>query len=174
MLSLPHTAGYAIRALGCLGGPEGPWLLAREVARRTAIARPYLSKVLHALRKAGLIEAKRGYRGGFRLARPSRGISLLDVIEAAVGETWMPRCLLGVAECPGENCCPAHSFWTKERARIETTLRRMTLADVARSQGEVDRRTGRRPRPAASGGPGRNRAPAPRSRRNRRAAGGGR
>ncbi len=131
MLALSQTTGYAILALSCLSGCGDQWVMAKDMARCTGISLPYLSKVLHALGNSGLIEAKRGYRGGFRLARPADQITLLDIAEAVEGEAWKPRCLLGLEECSDARACPTHAFWTKQRAAIEAELRRQTLKKVA-------------------------------------------
>lgn len=129
MLSLSHTAGYGILALSSLD--SGRWVLAQELADRTGAPKPYLSKILHALVGAGLILAKRGYRGGFRLARPSAEISLLHIVEAVDGSAWIGRCLLGLETCSDERACPVHEFWKAERARIRSQLEQITLHDVA-------------------------------------------
>jgi len=131
MLSLSQTTGYAILALSCLDGCGDRWVLAKQISDCTAIPLPYLSKVLCALGDSGLIEAKRGYRGGFRLARPADQISLLDVTEAVEGESWLPRCLLGLNECTDCCDCPTHKFWSKKRKEIEQELHRQTLRSVA-------------------------------------------
>jgi DNA-binding IscR family transcriptional regulator len=44
---------------------------------------PYLSKIFQRLGEAGIVETKRGYKGGVKLARPPAEISLL-AIDAAV------------------------------------------------------------------------------------------
>ncbi len=132
MLSLSQTTGYAILALSCLDGCHDQWVLARTIAKCTGVPLPYLSKLLHALAGSGLIHAKRGYRGGFQLARAADQISLLQIAEAVEGQSWLPRCLLGLEECSDQRACPTHAFWKKERARIEAELAGMTLNDVAR------------------------------------------
>lgn len=129
MLSLSQTAGYSILALSCLD--EEHWLLAQDIAERTGAPKPYLSKILHALAKADVIRAKRGYRGGFRLARPAEQISLIDIVEAVEGTAWRARCLLGLETCTDERACPTHEFWKQERARIYECLARISLKDVA-------------------------------------------
>jgi Rrf2 family protein len=162
MLSLSQTTGYAILALSCLVGDEDRWVLSKDIAATTGIPGPYLSRVLHALGQSGLIRAKRGYRGGFALARPASRISLLDVAEAVEGRDWKAPCLLGLTSCAQIRACPTHTFWTRELARIERELRKTTLAQVggfARPSGGVrvkpSRARGARPKP---GGPGRGRA----------------
>ncbi|MEX0652726.1 MAG: Rrf2 family transcriptional regulator [Phycisphaeraceae bacterium] len=132
MLALSHTVGYAILALICLEPPGGAWRGGQKIARATGVPKPYLSKILHALGRAGLIHTKRGYRGGFTLARAAEQISVMDVIEALEGRAWQPRCLLGLTDCSDERACPAHDMWTQERDRIEQHLRNLTVAEVAR------------------------------------------
>ncbi len=140
MLALSQTTGYAILALSCLDGCRDRWVLAKTISECTGISLPYLSKLLHALSGSGLIHAKRGYRGGFQLARSAGEISLLDVAEAVEGRKWLPKCLLGLEECSDDRACPTHEFWKAERSRIEKELKRQTLSDVA----EFERRRGAR------------------------------
>lgn len=132
MLSLSQTTGYAILALACLDDVQGHWVKAREIGECTGIPMPYLSKLLHQLRQAGIVVAKRGTFGGYALAAPAQETSLLQAAEAVEGESWMPKCLLGLTECSDKRACPVHDFWSKERARIEAKLAKITIKDVAR------------------------------------------
>lgn len=131
MLSLSQTTGYAIVALGVLGTADDEWMLARTIARRTGVPLSYLSKILHALRRAGMIRAKPGYRGGFLLAQPAEKVSLLDVAEAIEGPDCIPDCMLGLSDCSVFGFCPTHDFWVTERRRIEKELKKWKLSDVA-------------------------------------------
>lgn len=137
MLALPQTTGYAMLALSCLGEPGQPRLLARAIARATGVPLPYLSKILHALGDSSLIHGKRGYRGGFVLARPPRAISLYDVAAALEGPDPLGPCLLGLRACAGRRPCPTHDFWLRERSRIERHLRQVSLADIASFHGRL-------------------------------------
>jgi Rrf2 family protein len=130
MLSFSATSGYAILALAHMNRHEGSWMLAKEIASGTNLPRPYLSKILNALRRSGMIRAKRGYRGGYTLARPAREISLLEVVDAIEGSAWRESCLLGVCITRAKRCCPTYDFWNVEKARIEAELRQLTLEDV--------------------------------------------
>lgn len=132
MLALSQTAGYAILALACLDEPGGTWKLAKEIAVEIDMPAPYLSKILHSLALAQVIRAKRGYRGGFTLARPAATISVLEVVEAVDDRRWIGKCLLGLSECTDERGCPTHAFWKAARAEIERRLRRLTLVEVAK------------------------------------------
>ena len=138
MLAFSQTTGYAILALSCLEGCQGRWVLAKDISQCTGISLPYLSKLLNALTGSELVHAKRGYRGGFQLARPADQITLLQVAEAVEGRKWLPECLLGLEKCSDDRACPTHEFWQKERSRIQKELKRQTLRDVA----EFERRRG--------------------------------
>lgn len=133
MMCLSQTTGYAIRALGCLGEGSCPPHLIRSVAECTGVPKAYLAKVFNKLAASGLIVAKRGYRGGIRLARPADRITLLEIVKAVEGEHWIGPCLLGIDECAANELCPTVAVWKQVSDQIETVLRTTTLAVVIRS-----------------------------------------
>lgn len=131
MLCLSTTTGYAIKAMACIEGPGGQPVLVREIAERTGIAKPYLAKIIHAISRRGLIETKRGYRGGVLLSRRPEEITLFEITEAVEGPDSLNRCLMGYAKCSDERACPSHEFWKPTRERIVGTLLNTSLKDVA-------------------------------------------
>jgi Rrf2 family transcriptional regulator, iron-sulfur cluster assembly transcription factor len=131
MLSLSHTTGYAIMALGFLNECGGRLVLAKDITNSTNIPLPYLSKILNALTRTGLIVGKRGYQGGFALSRSADKISLCDVADAVEGPDWLPACPLGIVGCSKHPLCPIHEFWVSQRAKILKELRSLTLADMS-------------------------------------------
>ena len=158
MQILSQTAGYAIVALSYLHGRDEDWVQAKDIAEATGIPRPYLSRILHLMGKNGLINTKRGYRGGVALARPTEDITLLEVAEAIDATVSKPKCLIGLAECSDDRGCPAHDYWIREQSKMQSKLNRLTLASVAkfekRSNGRLlgpapARRSGR-PSPATA------------------------
>jgi Rrf2 family transcriptional regulator, iron-sulfur cluster assembly transcription factor len=130
MLSLSQTTGYAILALAYLAKRPQCYSLAQDIARETGIRKPYLSKMLHSLGQTGLIQSKRGAKGGLLLSRPPEKISILDIQRAVEGEPLKDHCVLGLLKCSSECPCPMHSFWSQERRKIERRLARTTLAQV--------------------------------------------
>jgi len=131
MLSVSRTSSYAIAALSRLADATETWTLASELCADTGIPGPYLSKILHLLGKARLILSKRGYKGGFMLARSPSVISVLEVVEAVEGPDCLGECLLGQAVCSDDRACPTHEFWKTERERIRELLAALTLETVA-------------------------------------------
>ncbi len=131
MLPLSQTAGYAVLALSCLDDPGGAPALVQDVAARTGIPRAYLSKLMNSLSHKGLVQSKRGNKGGVLLAHPAREITLDLIAEAVDGDDWRRTCLLGFDACADDRACPTHAFWKEERDRIHAHLQQNTLADIA-------------------------------------------
>jgi Rrf2 family protein len=53
-----------------------------EIAERLGLPRRGMEPLLQTLSRTGLLDSTRGPRGGYRLARPARDISLADIVEA--------------------------------------------------------------------------------------------
>ncbi len=132
MLSIGRTASYAVSALSRLAELDQDWVLLPDLVAATDAPAPYLSKILNNLARAGLIRAKRGYKGGYALVRPAGNLSVREIIEAVEGPDSLCECLLGREFCTDERACPAHEFWKTERARIRELLESLTLESVAR------------------------------------------
>jgi|TARA_Y100001956_G_C4091845_1_gene173321 Rrf2 family iron-sulfur cluster assembly transcriptional regulator len=66
--------------------PEGELVSLGEISKRQDISLPYLEQLFVKLRRAGLVESVRGPGGGYRLAKTTHEIRVVDVL-AAVDET---------------------------------------------------------------------------------------
>jgi Rrf2 family protein len=77
---------------------------ARTLAGELDASEAHLGKVLHQLTKSGLLRARRGPHGGFRLRRPANEVTLLNVYEAIEGPLSTATCLLGRPRCDGRSC----------------------------------------------------------------------
>src|ERR1700704_7152872 len=56
-----------------------------EIADGDGLPLAYLEHLAARLRKAGLVESRRGAHGGYLLARPAEEISMAEVVEALEG-----------------------------------------------------------------------------------------
>ena len=128
---LSQAVGYAIQALGHVAAAGGKPVLVKEIAEAADIPGPYLAKIVNSLAKRGLLFTQRGVGGGVTLARPATEISLFDLCEAMDDPVIQPRCMLGTALCSDDRACPAHKFWTGNRAKILDFLKNTLVADVA-------------------------------------------
>ena len=134
MLSLSVTAGYAIKALMCLESGDCVPRHISDIAGCTGVPRAYLAKILNALSQQGLVQTKRGYRGGISLAHNPQDISLLQIVEAVEGDQWLGGCLLGMETGDVLTICPTRDFWARIRREIIEELRKTTLASLIASR----------------------------------------
>lgn len=77
-----QTVEYALRAMVQLAAEPSDVAATKDIAAKAKIPSAYLAKVFQAMRRDGLIHARRGVGGGVTLAKPANKITLLDVIEA--------------------------------------------------------------------------------------------
>ena len=73
MLALTNIAMYS---------GDGSTVSAPEIAEREDISQKYLEQVLTHLKRAGLIRAVKGLRGGYMLTRPAGMIQLSEILNA--------------------------------------------------------------------------------------------
>jgi Rrf2 family protein len=85
-MKLSRAAGYAVQGLVLLADrdPSRP-VPSHELARQGGMPELFLLKALLALVRSRLLVSLKGPHGGYRLARPAKEISLLEVIEAVDG-----------------------------------------------------------------------------------------
>lgn len=62
--------------------PEGALVTLGEIAKRQDISLPYLEQLFVKLRRAGLVESVRGPGGGYRLAKTTHEIRVVEVLSA--------------------------------------------------------------------------------------------
>jgi Rrf2 family protein len=72
----------ALQALLQLAQDPQVWLSVSSVAAAQELPAPMLEQLLLDLRRAGLVEARRGRQGGYRLARPPAAIRVAEVFSA--------------------------------------------------------------------------------------------
>jgi Rrf2 family protein len=73
---------HALKALLELAGEPERWRSVRDLAASQDLPEPMLEQLLLQLRRAGVLEARRGRSGGYRLARPAAAIPLAAVLAA--------------------------------------------------------------------------------------------
>ena len=127
-----RTCEHAIRALAYLAArPVGDLCLVDEIAEAEDMPRPFTSKILRDLVRAGLLTSSRGPGGGYALARDPAKISLLDIQEIIDGDGNLDRCAVGLAACNEFAPCPLHDEFMPLRRSIRKYLEETTLADMS-------------------------------------------
>lgn len=128
---LSQTAEYALRAVLHLARHEGEGpVRGDDVARALDVPRNYLSKILHALARDGILTSTRGPGGGFELAVRAGTLSLERVVGAFDDLAREGRCLLGHTVCSDATACGAHRRWKEVRGNVRAFFHETTVADL--------------------------------------------
>jgi Rrf2 family transcriptional regulator, cysteine metabolism repressor len=132
-------AEYGVRVMVDLArrGGDEPVALA-EIAEHEGLPLAYLEHLVARLRRAGLIESRRGAHGGYLLARNPARITMAEVVEALEGRIVPIECISnspdGTIRClrefESDHVCTSKILWTRVRAAIVRTLEETTLAEL--------------------------------------------
>jgi FeS assembly SUF system regulator len=138
MIRMTRLTDYGILLLTLFArDPRRPMRSARDLAEESRLPRPTVSKILKVLARHGLLEAHRGVKGGFTLARRPEEVTVADVVSALEGPIGVTECTAHAGSCGLERICVVRSNWrTINRAVIEA-LRKVTLAEMARPSAGV-------------------------------------
>ncbi len=132
-----QTVEYALRAVTHLAYVQPKSCSTSELAKKTQVPPAYLSKVLQALVRAGIVHSQRGVGGGMTLLVKADELAILDVVNAVDPLKRIHECPLRL-KAHGKNLCPLHRNVDDAIAVLEEKFRITTLADIlAESGGSV-------------------------------------
>jgi Rrf2 family transcriptional regulator, iron-sulfur cluster assembly transcription factor len=130
-MRLTRAGEYAVRCVMCLAKNGAAKIVSRhEVSASGNIPPHFLAKIAQQLSRAGIIEILQGARGGYRLLIPPEKLSLLDVIEAIIGEIFLNDCVVRPESCHASSSCAVNSVWLKARDQLRQTLNQVTFAEL--------------------------------------------
>jgi len=122
---------YATVVLASLAQQPERHRAAAELAERTRLARPTVSKVLKDLQRAGLVVSSRGAQGGYRLARRPEEITAAQILDVFEGPIAITECSGAASQCGIERLCRVGSAWQRVNAAIRRALEDVTLRQLA-------------------------------------------
>ena len=132
MLKVGKLADYGTMIVTVLAAEPERLYSAQDLATRTHVAAPTVSKLLKQLTRGGLVESLRGARGGYKLSRLPAEITVADVIAAIDGPIGLTQCSVHKGDCAVESTCGVRGNWRLINTAIHQALRSVTLADMAR------------------------------------------
>ncbi|MEO6612451.1 MAG: Rrf2 family transcriptional regulator [Chitinophagaceae bacterium] len=132
---LSKKSQYAFKALTYLAAKfnEGPVLIS-EIAKKKKIPLKFLENILLELKKAGILESKKGKGGGYFLKKEPSKVKVAQVIRLVNGPIAMLPCvsLYFYERC--KNCdeknCGLHDMMIEVRDATLQILENRTLQDL--------------------------------------------
>jgi len=132
MLRISKLTDYGTVILATLARqPENARLNASDVAERTRIGLPTVSKLLKSLQRGGLVISTRGSLGGYLLARPADRITAADILDALEGRLALTECSGDHSHCGIENTCSVGHAWQRVNHAIRRSLEDISLSQLA-------------------------------------------
>ncbi len=132
-MRISRSTGYALLAIGYIAKQQGKkTVLSQGISKQYDIPLEYLLKILQQLVRANVLHSKRGPRGGFSLARPTKQITMLEIIEAVDGPMTSQ---LNIAEqSSGEKfSVRAEQLYEKAVAQAKNVLEKAKLSSLLKA-----------------------------------------
>jgi FeS assembly SUF system regulator len=131
MLRMGKLTDYATVVLASLAQEPTRHRAAAELAERTRLGRPTVSKVLKELQRAGMVISSRGAHGGYRLARRPELITAAQILDIFEGPIAITECSGASSQCGIERLCRVGGAWQRVNAAIRRALDDVTLYQLA-------------------------------------------
>ena len=122
-------AEYGLRAIVHLDKTGKKPVSLALIAKKESLSLAYLERLFAKLKKAGLVKAEKGVKGGYLLTKPASKIKVLQIIEALEGSVAPYDCVDGQKICC-ECACKVHPVWEKLYKQVKKTLNSMTLSSI--------------------------------------------
>lgn len=125
-MNISSRCDYACRAIVELAqnAPKETPLTATTIAENRNIPEKYLVHIMLQLKKAGLLTSVRGAQGGYKLAKKSSEITLLDIVVAVDGPLMDPP------PCADESSRELQAAWERVADGTETVLKDITIQEI--------------------------------------------
>ena len=133
---ISNKARYAFRALLAIAeAPAGEAMPSVEIAQRYAIPHKFLEQILLDLRKAGILESRRGKSGGYVMLRPADTVTFGEILRIFEGPLAPLPCLSRQAyrqceDCVDERTCVIRREFGRSYEASRAVLDNRTIGDA--------------------------------------------
>jgi Rrf2 family protein len=131
-MKISQKLEYACRALAQLAKHHDGKTLTRleDLAQREAVSANFLVQILNDLRRAGLVDSRRGKTGGYLLNKPPAEVTLRQIVDAVD-----PALLQCTVSKEGQSGASIHHAWEQISASLRLALEQTTLETLANPSG---------------------------------------
>lgn len=106
----------------------------RDIARRQLVSERFLEQVMTTLKHAAFIKSNRGAHGGYYLACHPAGITLLDILRAAIGDICLVDCVRSPEGYSRSATCATREVWDELDQVFYRVLGSISLEEMANRQ----------------------------------------
>ena len=109
-------------------------VMTKEIGEKQNLPVTYLEQLMLTMRKAGLVNATRGAKGGYVLARDPRNIPLVEIVEALEGPLDIADCVDVPNCCLAPDACAFKEVFIKANKALYNVFAEISLAQIAEEQ----------------------------------------
>ena len=126
---------YAVRMLLDLAEHEGDGYIAlKEIAERQGISKKYLEQIVPVLNRAEVLQANRGFQGGYRLSKSPEQYTVGEILRLTEGSLAPVACLEeGAHPCDRAAQCRTLPVWNRLGQIMGDYLDSVTLRDLLKT-----------------------------------------
>jgi len=134
VLKLSKLTDYGMILMSHMASSGQQVWKAADLAARTSLPAPTVSKILQSLLQRRLLRSQRGAHGGYRLARDPAFISVREVVDALEGEIALTECNSDHGCCEQQHSCTMRGSWMRINEAMRELLASITLAEMAQEE----------------------------------------
>ena len=130
---------YALRMLLDLAEHKNDGYIAlKDIVARQNISKKYLEQIIPVLNKSDILNANRGYQGGYKLAKSPEKYTVGDILRLTEGSIAPVACLdHNPIECDRCDDCITLPIWKGLHKVISDYLDSVTLQDILDNKKEL-------------------------------------
>ena len=130
---------YALRMLIDLAEHQNDGFIAlKDIAERQGISKKYLEQIIPVLNRSDVLNANRGYQGGYKLAKSPDKYTVGAILRLTEGSIAPVACLdHEPVDCPRREDCITLPLWKGLNKVITDYLDRVTLQDLLDNQKDM-------------------------------------
>lgn len=126
MLAVPTK--YALKALIALGKSDpDEFIQVKALSKKAKVPGPFLAKIIKLLARKGILETKKGARGGARFAPRREPYSFYEVCKALGDPAVTQACFMSRKPCNAKDPCPMHKYWSALQQDLIESLQRTRI-----------------------------------------------
>ena len=129
-VSAKNHSGMILMTILAEAHASSDFVSLKDVAEKMGLSMKFLEEIAAALKKAKLVEGRKGPGGGYKLARDAKEISVYEILVALEGPIAAMSC--DGAFCPVADKCASKSLWGFLHQDLIKSLKKTSLHKITK------------------------------------------
>lgn len=129
-MKISSKGRYAVRILIDIATAKKEYVSISEISERQGISVKYLEKIMNILVKGKLTESLMGQKGGYKLSKSPKNISVAEIFSLTGDAPVLAPCQISPNKCPKIKDCTTIGYWETLQKLIFDNLKKITLQDI--------------------------------------------